>query len=58
MIAIAGSLAKDYQIVHQHGIDAAFSVLDRIVTLQEALADAAHNLEVTARNVAAVWQQA
>ncbi len=58
VIAIAGSLAKDYQIVHQHGIDAAFSVIDRIVTLQEALADAAHNLEVTARNVAAVWRQA
>jgi glycerate kinase len=58
VIAIAGSLAKDYQIVHQHGIDAAFSVIDRIVTLPEALADAAHNLEVTARNVAAVWLQA
>ncbi|WP_431225830.1 glycerate kinase [Serratia sp. L9] len=58
VIAIAGSLARDYQIVHQHGIDAAFSVIDRIVTLPEALADAAHNLEVTARNVAAVWQQA
>lgn len=58
VIAIAGSLARDYQVVHQHGIDAAFSVIDRIVTLPEALADAAHNLEVTARNVAAVWQQA
>ncbi|MFC0226838.1 glycerate kinase [Serratia aquatilis] len=58
VIAIAGSLAKDYQIVHQHGIDAAFSVIDRIVTLPEALADAAHNLEVTARNVAAVWRMA
>lgn len=58
VIAIAGSLTRDYQIVHQHGIDAAFSVIDRIVTLPEALADAAHNLEVTARNVAAVWQQA
>ncbi|HED2360460.1 TPA: glycerate kinase, partial [Serratia marcescens] len=58
VIAIAGSLTPDYQVVHQHGIDAAFSVLDRIVTLEEALADADCNLQVTARNVAAVWQLA
>lgn len=58
VIGIAGSLSKDYQVVHQHGIDAAFSVLDRIVTLDEALTEAADNLEVTARNVAAVWQLA
>lgn len=58
VIGIAGSLALDYQVVHLHGIDAAFSVLDRIVTLEEALAGAAHNLEVTARNVAAVWRLA
>jgi glycerate kinase len=58
VIGIAGSLAKDYQVVHQHGIDAAFSVLDRVVTLEEALMDAATNLEVTARNVAALWQLA
>ncbi|MGQ8773078.1 glycerate kinase [Serratia sp. NA_112.1] len=55
VIGISGSLSKDYQVVHQHGIDAAFSVLDRVVTLEEALTDAADNLEVTARNVAAVW---
>lgn len=58
VIGIAGSLSKDYLVVHQHGIDAAFSVLDRIVTLDEALTEAADNLEVTARNVAAVWQLA
>lgn len=58
VIGIAGSLAPDYQVVHLHGIDAAFSVLDRIVTLEEALAGAAHNLEVTARNVAAVCRLA
>jgi len=56
VIGIAGSLAPDYQVVHLHGIDAAFSVLDRIVTLEEALAGAAHNLEVKACNVAAVWR--
>ena len=50
VIAIAGSLTSDYQVVHQHGIDAAFSVLDGIVTLEEALAGADRNLQVTARN--------
>ncbi len=58
VIGIAGSLSKDYQVVHQRGIDAAFSVLDRVVSLEEALAEAADNLEVTARNVAAVWRLA
>ncbi|MDW5500580.1 glycerate kinase [Pseudomonas lundensis] len=58
VIGIAGSLSKDYQVVHRHGIDAAFSVLDRIGTLEEALTEAADNLEVTARNVAAVWRLA
>ncbi|HBL6729664.1 TPA: glycerate kinase [Serratia liquefaciens] len=58
VIGIAGSLSKDYQVVHQLGIDAAFSVLDRVVSLEEALAEAADNLEVTARNVAAVWRLA
>ncbi|WP_171964036.1 glycerate kinase [Cronobacter sakazakii] len=58
VVAIAGSLTPDYQIVHEHGIDAAFSVIDRIVTLQEALDDAARNLRVTARNVAALWHLA
>ncbi|AZP34515.1 glycerate kinase [Cronobacter sakazakii] len=58
VVAIAGSLTPDYQIVHEHGIDAAFSVIDRIVTLQEAQDDAERNLRVTARNVAALWHLA
>ncbi|RRA30691.1 glycerate kinase, partial [Cronobacter sakazakii] len=58
VVAIAGSLTPDYQIVHEHGIDVAFSVIDRIVTLQEALDDAERNLRVTARNVAALWHLA
>ncbi|ELQ6020016.1 glycerate kinase [Cronobacter turicensis] len=58
VVAIAGSLTPDYHIVHEHGIDAAFSVIDRIVTLQEALDDAERNLRVAARNVAALWRLA
>ncbi|ANI29620.1 glycerate kinase [Yersinia entomophaga] len=55
-IALAGGMTQDYQVVHQYGLDAVFSVVNRIVTLPEALAEAQENLRVTARNVAAVWR--
>lgn len=54
VIAIAGCLSVDAAVVHAHGIDAVFSVLDQPCTLDEALRDAAGNVERTARNVAAV----
>jgi glycerate 2-kinase len=53
VIGIAGSLGANVGVVHDHGIDAVFSVLSRPCSLDEALADAAANLELTARNVAA-----
>jgi glycerate kinase len=40
--------------VHDHGIDAIFSVIYRSCSLQEALAEAASNVRMTARNIAAV----
>lgn len=55
VIGIAGCLANDCDVVHQHGIDAVFSVVPRSVSLAEALRDAAFNVELTARNVAAVY---
>ena len=54
VIGIAGSLGADVGVVHAHGIDAVFSVLGKPCTLDEALRDAAANVELTARNVAAV----
>ncbi|KFK93444.1 MULTISPECIES: glycerate kinase [unclassified Serratia (in: enterobacteria)] len=54
VIGIAGSLSSDVSVVHQHGVDAVFSVLYRICTLEEALADAGENVRMTARNIAAV----
>ncbi|XEH56605.1 glycerate kinase [Edwardsiella tarda] len=57
-IALAGGMTPDYGVVHPHGLDAVFSVLCRISTLPEALAQAHDNLRVTARNVAAVWRAA
>lgn len=36
VIGIAGSLTHDVGVVHQHGIDAVFSVLTSVSTLEEA----------------------
>ena len=54
VIGIAGSLTSDVGVVHQHGLDAVFSVIYSICTLDEALENAAENVRMTARNVAAV----
>jgi glycerate kinase len=54
VIGIAGSLGANVGVVYEHGIDAVFSVLSKPCTLDEALRDAAANVELTARNVAAV----
>lgn len=53
VIGIAGSLTKDVGVVHQHGLDAVFSVLYTICTLEEALDNAAENVRHSARNIAA-----
>ena len=53
VIGFAGSLTTDAEIVHDHGLDAIFSVVNRPCSLGEAFSDAAHNLRMTARNVAA-----
>lgn len=58
VIGIAGSLTADVGVVHQHGIDAVFSVLYSICTLDEALATASKNVTMTARNVAATLKLA
>ncbi|MEG0263909.1 glycerate kinase [Citrobacter freundii] len=53
VIGIAGSLTPDVGIVHDHGIDAVFSVIYTICTLEDALKNAKENVRMTARNVAA-----
>lgn len=53
VIGIAGSLAADVEVVYGHGIDAAFSVMREPCGLEEALADAAANVRLAARNIAA-----
>lgn len=53
VIGIAGSLTADVGVVHQHGLDAVFSVLHRICSLDEALVEAGANVRMAARNIAA-----
>ena len=54
VIAIAGCLAPGADAVHGHGIAAVFGAVSRPCTVEQALADAALNVRVSARNIAAV----
>jgi len=54
VIGIAGSLTADVGVVHEHGIDAVFSVIYTVCTLEEALKNAEENVRMAARNIAAV----
>lgn len=56
VIAIAGSLGDGAALLHGHGIDAMFAVVHRACTLEQALAEAASNVRIAARNVAAALQ--
>lgn len=53
VVGIAGSLTADVGVVHEHGLDAVFSVLYHICSLEDALEHAAENVRMTARNIAA-----
>ena len=55
VIGISGCLTQDCGVVHEHGIDAVFAVVNRSVDLPTAMAEAAENIELTARNVAAMF---
>ncbi|MDF2152920.1 glycerate kinase [Vibrio sp. CAU 1672] len=55
VIGIAGSLTHDCGVVHQHGIDMVFSVVNGAVDLPTALTQAEENLILTARNIAALY---
>jgi glycerate 2-kinase len=52
VIAIAGSVSSDHQVVFQHGIDAVFSIVNGATTLEEALKQGKENLINTSENVA------
>ena len=56
VIGIAGSLTRDVGIVHQYGIDAVFSVLNSVSSLEEAFRGASDNIYRASRNIAATLQ--
>ncbi|MGG0738246.1 glycerate kinase [Niallia taxi] len=56
VIGIAGNIASDSDAVHEYGIDAIFSIIPGVVSLQEAFLHADEFVERTARNIASVWQ--
>ena len=53
VIGIAGSLSSDVGVVYDHGIDAVFSVLNQVGTIDDALKSAPQNLRIASRNIAA-----
>ncbi len=55
VIAIAGCVSDDANILLEHGIDALFSITPRALPLAEVLSSAKHNLYSTAKNIAALY---
>jgi len=53
VIGIAGALRKDAEVVYNHGLDAIYSVLYSICSIDEALQEAFFNLKFASRNIAA-----
>jgi glycerate kinase len=58
VIGIAGCLADDSVVVHEHGIDAVFSVLSQVCSVEEAMTYAAVNVHAASRNIAAALKLA
>ncbi|MDP5254484.1 MULTISPECIES: glycerate kinase [unclassified Vibrio] len=52
VIAIAGCVGDGYQAVYQHGIDAVFTCLPKVMPLSEALEQAHDNIANVAENIA------
>lgn len=56
VIGIAGNIGADSHVVYEHGMDALFSIVPGVTTLENAFANASDYVEKTAMNVAAVWK--
>ncbi|MFC3873921.1 glycerate kinase [Neisseria musculi] len=52
VIAVAGSLREDYEVVYEHGIDAVFPIIRQAGALPETLAGGYANLVSAAQNIA------
>ncbi|WLI44219.1 glycerate kinase [Pseudomonas beijingensis] len=58
VVVIAGTLGEGYQALYEHGIDAAFALVNGPMTLQEACADAPRLLSERAGDIARLWRVA
>jgi glycerate 2-kinase len=54
VVAIAGNLADDCEVVYEHGIDALFCIVPGILSLPEAFEHAAENVEKVSANIASL----
>jgi glycerate 2-kinase len=54
VIGLAGSLGTGYEAVHECGIDAVFSIVPGVTSLEQALRHAYSNIVNTARNIARI----
>lgn len=51
VIALAGNVGKDVNILYDYGFNAIFPILPRVETLEEALSQGKENLEKTSENI-------
>lgn len=51
VIALAGCLDDGHEVIYDNGIDCAFSIVNNITDLPNALKDGKKNLKITARNI-------
>lgn len=58
VVAIAGSLGDGYQKLYEVGIDAAFSLVPGPMALEQAMGEAAVQLQARAADVARLWRLA
>ncbi|MBM7539797.1 glycerate kinase [Amphibacillus cookii] len=54
VIVLSGCINSGFESVYDHGVDAVFSIIPELTTLEEALQRGSENLTRTARNVMAV----
>ncbi|QFU21990.1 glycerate kinase [Shewanella eurypsychrophilus] len=55
VIAIAGCVSDDANVLLEHGISAIFSITPRALPLEDVLANAKHNLFSASQNIAALY---
>ncbi|QLF93804.1 glycerate kinase [Pseudomonas sp. ABC1] len=58
VIALSGSLGDDYQALYKAGIEAAFSLVPGPLSLEQAMSDAATELQARSCDIARLWRVA